>query len=136
MGGCIGYTDCVVCGSPFWYTVGVFDGEILPDSGTSRWSPHYFIDFHGTANMPCLSDTPPHPHNPLISKLQLQLSKKTPSLGQIRAILEACVYRGKGEEADADRVLLEKCTLAGLQVRRIISYIFGHKKCGWLVGCT
>lgn len=48
-----------------------------------------------------------------------QVAKKTPSLEQIRVILEGCVYRGKGEEAYTDRERLEKCSLAELQVRRL-----------------
>ncbi|CAM9664068.1 unnamed protein product [Ectocarpus sp. 6 AP-2014] len=48
---------------------------------------------------------------------QFELSKKTPSLEQIRVILEACLYRGKAEEAATDRGRLEALTLAELQTR-------------------
>lgn len=56
-----------------------------------------------------------------------QLSKATPSLEQIRVILEACLYRGKEEEASADRGRLEMCTLGELQVswwRRVFGFVF------------
>ncbi|CAM9594338.1 unnamed protein product, partial [Ectocarpus sp. 12 AP-2014] len=48
---------------------------------------------------------------------QFELSKKTPSLEQIRVILEACLYRGEAEEAATDRGRLEALTLAELQTR-------------------
>lgn len=62
---------------------------------------------------PCILTTNPLPP---LSKNDQQVSKKTPSLEQIRVILEGCMYRGKGEEAAADRERLEKCSLAELQV--------------------
>lgn len=54
-----------------------------------------------------------------IPRTDQQLSKKTPSLEQIRVILEGCMYRGKEDEAAADRERLEKCSLTELQVRRM-----------------
>lgn len=61
--------------------------------------------------------SPNLPHSLPPETARRQLSKTTPSLEQIRAILQACEYRGKGEDAGTDRELLEKCTLAELQVR-------------------
>ncbi len=70
----------------------------------------------------CPRPPSPLPHLSSLRKWQYrttrQLSKKTPSLEQIRAILEACTYRGKEEESGADREQLGKCTLAELQVKR------------------
>ncbi|CAN0553458.1 unnamed protein product, partial [Ectocarpus sp. 12 AP-2014] len=48
---------------------------------------------------------------------QFELSKKTPSLEQIRVILETCLYRGEAEEVATDRGRLEALTLAELQTR-------------------
>lgn len=61
---------------------------------------------------------PPDPCSLGIENIETtrQLSKKTPSLEQIRVILEACTYRGKDEEANAEQERLEKCTLRELQV--------------------
>ncbi|CAM9969634.1 unnamed protein product, partial [Laminaria digitata] len=46
-----------------------------------------------------------------------QISKATPSLEQIRSILEACMYRGKENEAYIDRERLAACVLEELQTR-------------------
>lgn len=59
----------------------------------------------------------PAPPPPSMSKRPLQLSKKTPSLEQLRVILETCLYRGQGEEEVTDRGQLEALTLVELQVR-------------------
>ncbi|CAM9866190.1 unnamed protein product [Ascophyllum nodosum] len=48
---------------------------------------------------------------------QFEISKTAPSLEQIREILGACVYRGKGLEGSVDHELLEMCSFGELQKR-------------------